>query len=95
MIPSPKACEINSVPKTSARPSSLKFRSFFQAFFQMGYCPQFGNYFPSFKGREMLELFGRLRGLRGSYLKKEIDRRIKQIHLQVLFFFLLFKSLGT
>ena len=31
----------------------------------------------------MIELFGRLRGMRGSYLKTEVDRLVKEAVLQV------------
>ena len=51
----------------------------------MGYCPQFGNFFPDFKGREMLEFFARLRGLKRSSRRREVEKWIKHMKLEVSF----------
>ena len=50
----------------------------------MGYCPQHGNFFPDFKGREMLNFFARLRGLKSSSLKKEVDKWVRRVNIEVL-----------
>lgn len=53
-----------------------------QTFNQIGYCPQLGGLFLCFRGRETLELFARLKGFRGPWLKKEVDKWVKWISLE-------------
>lgn len=49
-------------------------RSFLE---QIGYCPQFDSIIDVLTGREMLMLFGRLRGLQKRDLKGQVDKWLK------------------
>ncbi|GBM80125.1 ATP-binding cassette sub-family A member 3 [Araneus ventricosus] len=53
----------------------LQFQSY------LGYCPQFDALIDRLTGREMLTLFGILRGLTGSDLKEKVNKMIKMTDL--------------
>ncbi|KAL0279219.1 UNVERIFIED_CONTAM: hypothetical protein PYX00_000824 [Menopon gallinae] len=48
---------------------------------QVGYCPQYAGFIPTLKGKELLSLFARLRGYRGSYVTREVARLINDLGL--------------
>lgn len=48
----------------------------------IGYCPQFDSIIDMLTGREMLNLFARLRGMRPADISKEVDRLIEEVGIQ-------------
>ena len=46
---------------------------------QIGYCPQFDSIIEVMTGREMLELFARLRGMKSNLIKSEVDHWIQEV----------------
>lgn len=49
----------------------------------MGYCPQYDALISRMTGRELLYMYGRIRGLYGNILKEEVDDVIKRVHIEV------------
>ena len=48
---------------------------------QIGYCPQFGALLERLSGRELLTMFGRLRGIQESVLKSAVESELKRMDL--------------
>ncbi|GBM33337.1 ATP-binding cassette sub-family A member 3 [Araneus ventricosus] len=64
-----------SIQNCSLNTNLKKFQSF------LGYCPQFDALIDRLTGREMLMLFGQLRGLTGPYLHEKVEKLIKMTDL--------------
>ena len=47
----------------------------------MGYCPQYDALIERMSGREVLTMFGRIRGLNGRYLKTAVNEIIERLYL--------------
>lgn len=47
----------------------------------MGYCPQYDALIDRMTGRELLMMFGRIRGLNGTNLKEAVDEIIERLYL--------------
>ncbi|GBM91934.1 ATP-binding cassette sub-family A member 3 [Araneus ventricosus] len=63
------------IQDVSVRKNLKKFQSY------LGYCPQFDALIDRLTGREMLMLFGQLRGLTGSELEERVNMLIKMTDL--------------
>ncbi|CAL1281885.1 unnamed protein product [Larinioides sclopetarius] len=63
------------IQNVSVRNNLKKFQSY------LGYCPQFDALIDRLTGREMLMLFGQLRGLTGSELEERVNKLIKMTDL--------------
>ncbi len=49
----------------------------------IGYCPQFDSIIELLTGREMLTLFGRLRGIKSSDLSNEVNKWISEVGIEM------------
>ena len=47
----------------------------------IGYCPQFDALFPLLTGREHLKFYGRIKGLKGAELRKQVEMLLKVLSL--------------
>lgn len=52
------------------------------AYGEMGFCPQFDVLWDLLTGEEHLRLFGRIKGLQGEQLDREVERFIREFDLQ-------------